>query len=94
MQLISGAFLSGAFLSLLVRVGLAAPRCTAAALVGDSEDREGSPWSTTVRCLWGPMSVVRTNIYSSMLGLSVYILTEISLSRLLEIRSKMSNGYR
>lgn len=52
------------FLSLLARVGLAAPRCTAAALVEDSEDQVDSPWSTTVRCLWDPMSVVRIDIYS------------------------------
>lgn len=36
--------------SRLVQVGLAAPRCTAAVLEGDSEDQADSLWLTTVRC--------------------------------------------
>lgn len=44
-----------------VRGGLAARRCTAAASVEGFEDRADSPWSTTVRCLWGPTWAVRTN---------------------------------
>jgi len=52
--------------SLSARRRSAAPRCTAAASPEDSEDRGGSPSSTTARCLWGPTSAV--SIHSDVLS--------------------------